>query len=451
MGIKHIARMAEYLKRKGWSDSEVVSMILFIGKEDPVQGTAREGEEVQRIWRHTQEVNPHHNQPKAEEKRYREEIREPEHSGMSQTLTGRYAGISEPEPEEVSEEKDGVEEKLNGPDNDGYDPEEDREPEEEEIDDELDEDDVDEGDIEEIEEDIEEPDEDDLEEPDDEPEEEPEDDFDDEPAGSPKGRVNRRKHSFYDEEPDLEEPEPEPDDDDLSDDEPSPDEPEEDEPEEDHGTGESVTEEVNEPKELKKAKYRNMPFVLERSEFTFSYITVEIRGGNGKVAKAQIITTPLDIDDDRSRLLGCCAITGNKKADIAISQEGEQVLNFIIGGYPVTVSGSVDGGKYSSVCSIPEHYIREGTVMNQKESTYGRDGHVIIHDPGIDTYVHILPLSFKNGKDGQASILYCIERGDADAEIGIKTKGGATFMADGKLMNITSKWGDDGRLYTQIK
>ena len=213
----------------------------------------------------------------------------------------------------------------------------------------------------------------------------------------------------------------------------------------------SKTEDNGEPKMLLKDRYANARDHLHKSDFTFALLNIEITGGNGKKVNGQIISAPLDANDSHSRIIGCSAVRGEKNV-VAISEEGVQELNFTFGGFPLTVKGTTDGGRYSAECSIPEHYIKDGTVMRQQERTFGTKGHVILGDQASGTYVHILPMSFKNGKNGETNILYCVEREDEEAEIGTGTQARrASFMFEGRRVEISPKWSDDEELFARIQ
>ena len=61
MGIKYVAKMAEYLKMKGWDDTEIVRMIISIGKDEPCGQEGMIREETQRIWKRSEDVDTRRN------------------------------------------------------------------------------------------------------------------------------------------------------------------------------------------------------------------------------------------------------------------------------------------------------------------------------------------------------------------------------------------------------
>ena len=410
--------MAEYLKMKGWDDTEIVRMIISIGKDEPCRQEGMIREETQRIWKRSEDADTRRNGAIMQDQGT-EELEEESADDIEddQKRKRDYADAEEDGDEYEDDEgmsetvvinADELEQDSDGLVEDDYDPKDDDDHIEEDADEEPDD-------------------------GDEEPTYEEEPPYEEEPSGD------------YD--PDMEEIEPEGGEPDIEGGEE--DEPGTEEDEEENSS--SKTEDNGEPKMLLKDRYANARDHLHKSDFTFALLNIEITGGNGKKVNGQIISAPLDANDSHSRIIGCSAVRGEKNV-VAISEEGVQELNFTFGGFPLTVKGTTDGGRYSAECSIPEHYIKDGTVMRQQERTFGTKGHVILGDQASGTYVHILPMSFKNGKNGETNILYCVEREDEEAEIGTGTQARrASFMFEGRRVWISPKWSDDEELFARIQ
>ena len=457
MGVRHISRMAEYLRNIGWSDTDIVSLICYMGDEKPLASMGQRTEETYRQAAYTGQPEGGYTVfERADEKKEPGYAVEDEDLDQTYVMSaeelddaedpGSTEGYEEEDPETLPggqkanlANEDPDPESYEEQNNDGSEPEdaddfEEQEPEAYE------------------DEDYEEPDEGDYEEPDGEDYEEP--------SGE---EYEESEENEYDEEPDDELVEDDfeslPDNEDAGKD----DDGESEDDDEAAGTedldrsavkaGAEKDEKDNEDEGAWSAdRYPGIGSPMHKSEFTFSFLDITITGGNGKKVSVQVVTTPVDIMGRSPQIFGCCTI--DRKRDIAVvSERDSSSLTIRAEGFPLTIEGHLEDGRYTSVCSIPEHYIQEGTVIKQNEKSFGENqkGHIICGDSGV--YVHILPMSFKNNPEQTANIVYCVENEDGINQNGVSNaKRQGVIYHNGRKLKVTSRWDEKtSMLYSLIK
>ena len=181
-----------------------------------------------------------------------------------------------------------------------------------------------------------------------------------------------------------------------------------------------------------------------RDDFTFSYTDISITGANGKKAVAQAIIAPLSINEEYPRII-CCTIQGGKSETI-LSKDNR--LKIRVGGFTVKVEGRMEDGKFKSSCTLPAHYLLEGTRIETSTRDFGTKGHILLEEKEEDLQIHIIPATFRNNASGDAEYIYFISRGGEETAGDTSVMKAASFTFGGKEYEVRCRWNADGILYS---
>lgn len=196
--------------------------------------------------------------------------------------------------------------------------------------------------------------------------------------------------------------------------------------------------------EYEKKETVELPDHMFRDDFTFSYTDISIAGANGKKAVAQAIIAPLSINEEYPRII-CCTIQGGKSETI-LSKDNR--LKIRVGGFTVKVEGRMEDGKFKSSCTLPAHYLLEGTRIETSTRDFGTKGHILLEEKEEDLQIHIIPATFRNNASGDAEYIYFISRGGEETAGDTSVMKAASFTFGGKEYEVRCRWNADGILYS---